>query len=128
MSLIAKLVPFYRSWYKIQNLHRLKSENRKIQVNTKMKTVVSWRLALSAFTMKATLLLVIGIPLALVPGAVVAVETGTILLAESWIGVVSLILFAFAYLLVILEEYTHLKKSKPVLLAAGLIWRERNLW
>ncbi|MFT7564385.1 MAG: hypothetical protein ACI8ZT_002038 [Bacteroidia bacterium] len=93
-----------------------------------MKTVVSWRLALSAFTMKATLLLVIGIPLALVPGAVVAVETGTILLAESWIGVVSLILFAFAYLLVILEEYTHLKKSKPVLLAAGLIWRERNLW
>jgi membrane-anchored protein YejM (alkaline phosphatase superfamily) len=128
LSLIAKLVPFYRSWYKIQNLHRLKSENRKIQVNTKMKTVVSWRLALSAFTMKATLLLVIGIPLALVPGAVVAVETGTILLAESWIGVVSLILFAFAYLLVILEEYTHLKKSKPVLLAAGLIWRERNLW
>ncbi len=34
----------------------------------------------------------------------------------------ALLLFILAYLLVIAEEYTHLRKSKPVVLAAGLIW------
>lgn len=38
------------------------------------------------------------------------------------VGYVSLALFGFAYLLVILEEFTHLRKSKPVILAAGAIW------
>jgi len=37
-------------------------------------------------------------------------------------GVVSLAIFVLAYALVIGEEYTHLRKSKPVILAAGLIW------
>ncbi|MBA3312892.1 MAG: sodium:proton antiporter NhaD [Planctomycetaceae bacterium] len=32
------------------------------------------------------------------------------------------LLFAVAYLLVVLEEVTHMRKSKPVILAAGLIW------
>lgn len=32
------------------------------------------------------------------------------------------LLFAVAYLLVVLEEFTHMRKSKPVMLAAGLIW------
>ncbi|MBA3311665.1 MAG: sodium:proton antiporter NhaD [Planctomycetaceae bacterium] len=32
------------------------------------------------------------------------------------------LLFAAAYLLVVLEELTHMRKSKPVMLAAGLIW------
>ena len=31
-------------------------------------------------------------------------------------------LFVFAYLLVMTEEFTHLRKSKPVILAAGIIW------
>ncbi len=31
-------------------------------------------------------------------------------------------IFVFAYALVIAEEFIHLRKSKPVLLAAGLIW------
>jgi NhaD family Na+/H+ antiporter len=37
-------------------------------------------------------------------------------------GILSLILFICAYSLVILEEQLHLRKSKPVLLAAGIIW------
>ncbi len=37
-------------------------------------------------------------------------------------GYASLALFVLAYLLVILEERTHLRKSKPVMMAAGLIW------
>lgn len=49
-------------------------------------------------------------------------EVSSLVLVESWVGIVALILFAIAYVLVVLEEFTHLKKSKPVLLAAGLIW------
>jgi len=43
-------------------------------------------------------------------------------LTEHWVGYVSVIIFVFAYVLVILEEKLHLRKSKPVILAAGLIW------
>ena len=41
---------------------------------------------------------------------------------HHWLGWVCLIIFILAYVLVILEEKLHLRKSKPVLLAAGLIW------
>lgn len=43
-------------------------------------------------------------------------------LTTVWPGLLALALFAGAYLLVVLEEYTDLRKSKPVILAAGLIW------
>ena len=43
-------------------------------------------------------------------------------LTSSWVGYASLILFVIAYGFVMAEEYTHMRKSKPVLLAAGLIW------
>jgi len=38
------------------------------------------------------------------------------------VGYASLMIFVVAYLLVMAEEFTHMRKSKPVLLAAGLIW------
>jgi NhaD family Na+/H+ antiporter len=38
------------------------------------------------------------------------------------LGYVSVVLFVLAYLLVIFEERTHLRKSKPVVMAAGIIW------
>ena len=50
------------------------------------------------------------------------VVTQRIDLTGNWVGYVSLILFIFAYVLVMTEEFTHLKKSKPVVLAAGIIW------
>lgn len=37
-------------------------------------------------------------------------------------GILGLILFIAAYALVIFEEKLHLRKSKPVILAAGIIW------
>lgn len=37
-------------------------------------------------------------------------------------GYSALIIFVIAYLLVMAEEFTHMRKSKPVLLAAGIIW------
>ena len=43
-------------------------------------------------------------------------------LTAQWPGMLALAVFVAAYLLVILEEATHLRKSKPVMLAAGLIW------
>lgn len=43
-------------------------------------------------------------------------------LTTTTFGYFSLGLFALAYLLVMLEEVTHLRKSKPVLMAAGIIW------
>ena len=43
-------------------------------------------------------------------------------LTNHWVGFLSIGLFALAYLLVMAEEFTHLRKSKPVIVAAGLIW------
>ena len=43
-------------------------------------------------------------------------------LTSHWIGYTAIAIFVLAYTLVILEEQLHLRKSKPVLLAAGLIW------
>jgi NhaD family Na+/H+ antiporter len=43
-------------------------------------------------------------------------------LTAHWVGPASLLLFFLAYLLVMGEEFTHLRKSKPTMLAAGIIW------
>lgn len=39
-----------------------------------------------------------------------------------WTGIACLVIFVLAYTLVVLEEHLHLRKSKPVMIAAGLIW------
>ena len=38
------------------------------------------------------------------------------------LGFLALGIFVFAYFIVMIEEFIHLRKSKPVILAAGLIW------
>jgi NhaD family Na+/H+ antiporter len=43
-------------------------------------------------------------------------------LTGTGLGMLALVLFIAAYSLVILEEKLHMRKSKPVLLAAGIIW------
>ncbi|MDH5455342.1 MAG: sodium:proton antiporter NhaD [Gammaproteobacteria bacterium] len=43
-------------------------------------------------------------------------------LTGHWVGITALLIFVLAYLLVVIEEFTHLRKSKPVILAAGMIW------
>jgi len=43
-------------------------------------------------------------------------------LTHHTVGYMALIVFVLAYVLVIMEEQLHLRKSKPVLLAAGIIW------
>jgi len=43
-------------------------------------------------------------------------------LTHHWVGITALVLFAVAYLFVMAEEFIHLRKSKPVVLVAGIIW------
>ena len=43
-------------------------------------------------------------------------------LSGHWTGVLALVIFVVAYALVISEETIHLRKSKPVMVAAGAIW------
>ena len=43
-------------------------------------------------------------------------------LTNHWVGFAALFLFVIAYILVMVEEFTHFRKSKPVILVAGVIW------
>jgi len=43
-------------------------------------------------------------------------------LTTNWAGILAIAIFIGAYSLVILEENIHLRKSKPVIVAAGFIW------
>ena len=47
---------------------------------------------------------------------------GPIDLTSTTTGLVALVVFTLAYILVMGEEKLHLRKSKPVLVAAGIIW------
>lgn len=59
----------------------------------------------------------------LLPGLAFSSDTANGLdLTTHWAGFLSLGIFVVAYVLVMSEEFTHLRKSKPVILAAGLIW------
>jgi NhaD family Na+/H+ antiporter len=74
----------------------------------------------SCYRMFFLLLVLLGIP-----GLAIAAGGGGgnhLDLTTSWVGYVSLVIFVVAYALVMAEEFTHMRKSKPVLLAAGLIW------
>ena len=55
-------------------------------------------------------------------GAFASEERIPIELTSNLVGYLSIAAFVVAYLFVMAEEFTHLRKSKPVMLAAGLIW------
>jgi len=63
------------------------------------------------------LLLLLGAAPALASGGEEAVD-----LTGTGLGVFALVLFVAAYSLVIFEEQLHMRKSKPVIFAAGIIW------
>lgn len=70
--------------------------------------------------MSASLL---GIVLSLMPQlAAAATEVKLLDLTTHWVGYAAIALFIFAYALVVVEEEIHMRKSKPVMVAAGLIW------
>ncbi len=43
-------------------------------------------------------------------------------LTSHWAGIAVIVTFATAYVLVISEEFIHLRKSVPMILGAGIIW------
>ena len=43
-------------------------------------------------------------------------------LTAHWVGITVIVVFVLSYSLVIAEEFTHLRKSVPVMLGAGIIW------
>ena len=65
--------------------------------------------------------LLVGLPVLSQP-ALAQSESASLELMGHWAAVLSLVFFVVAYALVILEETIHLRKSKPMMVAAGVIW------
>ena len=42
-------------------------------------------------------------------------------LTTSYVGILSLVVFVLAYAVVMAEEFSHLRKSKPVIISAAVI-------
>jgi NhaD family Na+/H+ antiporter len=62
---------------------------------------------------------------AVIPVSVLAATSGAgqaIDLTQHWVGYAALSIFVLAYMMVMAEEFIHLRKSKSVILAAGIIW------
>src|SRR5690554_1999460 len=70
---------------------------------------------------RGILLLIVWFALFLSPSAFAASEA-PLNLTQSMIGLLCIGIFILAYILVMGEERLHMRKSKPVLVAAGLIW------
>ncbi len=60
--------------------------------------------------------------LALLAAPLAQASAGPLALTHSLSGFTAVTLFLLAYVLVMAEEQLHMRKSKPVLIAAGLIW------
>ncbi len=83
-----------------------------LRTNTRLRYILSFLLG-GLFLLSGT------VSFASVGGAAEAVKLN---LTTHWVGYTSIAIFVFAYILVMLEEVIHLRKSKPVIIAAGLIW------
>jgi NhaD family Na+/H+ antiporter len=71
----------------------------------------------------AFFLFVVGLALGLPVQAWASAPTETTIdLTSHYVGYAALAVFVLAYVFVMLEEFTEMRKSKPVLLAAGVIW------
>jgi NhaD family Na+/H+ antiporter len=67
--------------------------------------------------------LILGLfPLLLPSISLAATNDSRVDLTGHWVGITALVLFFCAYLVVMAEEFIHLRKSKPVMLTAGIIW------
>ena len=69
-----------------------------------------------------TLVLLVGLSVTLDALAVTVTPGAMTDLTGTWLGILSLIIFFAAYVLIISEEAIHLRKSKPIMVAAGFIW------
>jgi len=58
------------------------------------------------------------------PGMAFAEELDVLGLTSTHRGLYCVLVFIISYAFVMTEEFTHLRKSKPVILAAGIIWAQ----
>ncbi len=73
--------------------------------------------------MPSARIFLIGLVILLAPFAALATETSPAIdLTNHTVGYLALLIFGLAYALVMAEEFLHLRKSKPVIIAAGAIW------
>ncbi len=70
--------------------------------------------------MVRSLLVLLGV--LLLPEIAMAAEFESLGLTGTQRGIYTVLIFIIAYGFVMTEEFTHLRKSKPVILAAGIIW------
>lgn len=68
------------------------------------------------------LLNIVLLSLLLLPSTSFASAVERLDLTDSFTGYFALLIFFIAYLVVMAEEYLNMRKSKPVLVAAGIIW------
>lgn len=82
------------------------------------------RLQSSQFNLKPLFVLILGLVAAVLPGIAWSASAGgsQLDLTGHFAGFLCIGIFVLAYSLVIAEEFTELSKSKPVLVAAGVIW------
>ncbi|HIL39897.1 MAG TPA: sodium:proton antiporter, partial [Methylococcales bacterium] len=62
------------------------------------------------------------LPLFLVSELASAAEVNNLGLTGTETGIFTVLLFIIAYGFVMAEEFTHLRKSKPVIFAGAVIW------
>ncbi len=75
--------------------------------------------------MKLATYLIVLIFLFTIPGQSLAASAGVVehpWLLDSTVGIAALLMFLIGYIAVMTEEFSLLRKSKPMLLVAGLIW------
>jgi len=69
-----------------------------------------------------TLMLLAGVAIPLEVLAATTDSGAAVDLTGTWLGMTALVIFIAAYALIISEEAIRLRKSKPIMVAAGLIW------
>ncbi|MEY3191005.1 MAG: hypothetical protein RIS10_1122 [Pseudomonadota bacterium] len=97
----------------------------KVSVSIFFPVVQFFKVVKRTFFKKYSVLLLV----LLLPSLVMATEGESVLISSQrldltmhWAGYLALVIFAVAYILAMTEEVTELKKSKPMVFAASLIW------
>ncbi|MGZ5054518.1 MAG: sodium:proton antiporter NhaD, partial [Methylobacter sp.] len=79
-------------------------------------------LKMSLLSKYSPLLLILLFPSLAIAAEEAVDHTQPLDLTQHWTGYMALLVFALAYILAMTEEVTELKKSKPMVFAASLIW------
>lgn len=77
---------------------------------------------ISMYFLASTLAIILGFASTCMASATSTGSAEILNLTQHWVGYLGILIFIVAYAFVMLEEVTHMRKSKPVLLAAGIIW------